>query len=294
MDRRHKLWACAAGLAAAVGCQTQRTQYRPDEAPAAAPAPGLPKGLGVAKFFNTDKGPAPGTTGEQLTVRPARKPGEGLKADTEVDLATVDLDLALMKESATERDQLFDAARQKYGRALKKEPKNRNAAVGLARLYTATGDKANAIGALAAATRHYPADHELSHRLAATQYQFGEYAAGAEACQAALKADPNNRKYLKTLALCQAHQDNWDGAFATLVQSNVMSQAEGRYFLGRVLLDIGRTDDGRSQIAEAAKLDPNYALATQTLADLDAGRQVPPAAGGVVTAGAVGADEAAK
>ncbi len=289
MDRRHKLWASAA-LAAAVGCQTQRTQYRPADNPAAMPA-AAPRGLGVAKFFNTDKPPTPGMSGEQLTVRPPRKPGEGLKADTEVDLATVDLDLALMKESATERDQLFDAARQKYARALRKEPQNRNAAIGLARLYTATGDKANAVATLTAATRHYPADHELAHRLAATEYQFGDYAAGAEACQAALKVDPNNRKYLKTLALCQAHQDNWDGAFATLVQSNVMSQAEGRYFLGRVLLDIGRIDDGRSQIAEAAKLDPNYVLASQTLTDLDAGRRLPPAGGGVVTAGA---EEAAK
>ena len=282
MDRRLTSWACAAALAAGVGCKTDKTQVAAD-----APGGGANQSM-LGKAFGS-KLPPPGTPGMPpvTAARPPRKPGEGLKPETEVGLAAVDYDVAMAAGSTVERDQLLDAARQKYGRALKTDPKNKDALVGLARLYTATGDKDHAVAALTTAVQYHPADHKLSYRLAATQFKFGDFPAAAQACEAALKGDPGSREYHKTLALCQAHQNQWDQAFASLVRSSTMSQAEARYFLGRVLVDVGRPEDGRAQIAEAAKIDPNYTLAAQTLADLDANggklpETVPAPAAGVV------------
>ena len=50
-------------------------------------------------------------------------------------------------------------------RALKTDPKNAKAAIGLSRLYAAGGDKESALSTLRTACQNHPKDHELLHRL---------------------------------------------------------------------------------------------------------------------------------
>ena len=62
-----------------------------------------------------------------------------------------------------------------------------------------------------------------------------------------------------------------------------MPEAEARYFLGRILFDQDKPAEARAQMDLALQADPQYVLAQQFVADLNA---VPTAgAGGVQTVG---------
>lgn len=273
MDRRLKLLALGAVVGGA-GCKSTQP---------AAPAAQLPGSGGMqARAFDPSKPPA-GVPYAAAVPRPERKPNEPLKPETQAILADVDYKAALAQETTVGRDRLLDSARQKYTLALQGDPKHVGAAVGLARLYAATGDKSAAIQSMQAVLAQHPESHELAHKLATIEYQFGEYAGAGRDTERALQGDPKNRTYLKTLALCQAHQEQWDAAFGTLVNTQTMTQAEARYFLGRTLLDLGRGDEARVQIAESVRLDPNYELAAVTLRDLAGAKSV--AGDGVVNVG---------
>jgi tetratricopeptide (TPR) repeat protein len=254
-------------LASTVGCNSMRDSRKTEgyQAPVMEE-----KGSMVSKFFgNSGHGLKPNTPPQEVVVRDRSKAGKGLGAESEVALATASQDAAYMKTTAIERDQMLDLSRQRYQQALKIDPKNRAALIGLGRFYAATGDKANAVACLRTATQLYPNDHELYHRLAAIHFQFDEPAESIQATQQALKLDPSNRTYIKTLALAQAHMKQWDSAFNTLMSSRVMTESEARYFLGRALMDQGQTDAGREQIQTAANIDePTNKLARQFLTDL--------------------------
>lgn len=261
----------AAGAGLGTGCESLRGSRKSGSLAAEAPE----KGSMVAQFFGkpTDAPGSvpPGAVGPPPVVRDPSKRGKGLGAESEVAYANAYNDSAYLKQTAVERDVALDTARQKYLVALKLDPKSRNGLIGLARFYSSTGDKANAVATLKTAIGHYPSDHELYHRLAATHFQFQEPTEAAAAAQMALKLDPSNRTYLKTLAVSQAHANQYEAAFNTLVASHVMSESEARNFLGRVLYDLGRPEEGREQLQAAVTLDPNNAQAKQFLGDLAAG-----------------------
>ena len=267
MDGRWKRWACGGLIAAAVGCT--RNEVRPPAPPGLATAGEKPSLLQQAFGGNPKFTPSPPP--EAVPIRAARKPNEPTKPETHVALADADAEAAFMEgRSAVDRDQLVDSARHKYQLALQTDPKNKAALAGLARLYAKTGDKDRAVATLQAAIQAHPKDHELAHRQASVQVQFADWAGGVEACRLALRIDPENRTYHKTMGYCQAQLGQWDEAFATLLKA--MPEAQARYFLGRVMLDLGQTDQGRQLLQAAAALDPEYKLSKQTLDDLGAGR----------------------
>lgn len=280
---RWKRWACAglmAGGVGAAGCNRNAVQP---------PNPVVPVAQGEKpSLFESTFGQKSGFTpkpppAEAIPIRDARKPNQPLKPDTEVALADNEVEAAFMEgRSAVERDQFLDSARQRYQRALAADPKGKAALLGLARLYTHAGEKEKAVATLEAATKHYPKDHELAHRLAGTHARFGDWAAAAEACKLALSLDPENRTYGKTLGYCQAMLGQWETAFGTL--NGVMKEHEARYFIGRAMIDRGEVQMGRQQIAAAAQKEPDYHLARQFLTDLDTGH-APPQGEAVRTAG---------
>ncbi len=273
----------AAGAGLGTGCESLRGNRKPSPFAGAAPE----KGAMVAQYFgkpaDAPGAVPPGAVGQPPVVRDPSKRGKGLGAEAEVAYANAYNDSAYLKPTAVERDVALDTARQKYQVALKLDPKNRSGLIGLARFYASTGDKASAVATLKAAIGYYPSDHELYHRLAATHFQFQEPLEAAAAAQQALKLDPSNRTYLKTLAVSQAHANQYDAAFTTLIASHVMTESEARNFLGRVMYDLGRPEEGREQLQAAVTLDPNNAQAKQFLADLAAGG--PPTADAIRQAG---------
>ncbi len=285
--RRHTLArALCAGLLAGgaglgTGCESMRGGRKADPLAGAAPE----KGSMVTQFFGKPAAagaPAP-VAGTEVVVRDPSKRGKGLGAEAEVAYANAYNDSAYIKETAVERDVALDTARQKYLVALKIDPKNRTGLIALARFYASTGDKAGAVATLKTALGYYPADHELYHRLAAVHFQFKEPAEAIASATQALKLDPSNRTYLKTLAVSQAHANQYEAAFGTLVASHLMSESEARNFLGRVMFDLGRPEEGREQLNAALALDPANAQAKQFLSDLANGG--PPSGDAVRQAG---------
>ena len=272
MDRRPRPRIRAAALAVALtsaagGCRTSQTTT---ESGPSAGGGGVNAMLASKPGFALPKPGTPGAPPVQLAAsRPPSKPGQGLKPETEVILGQADLEAAMMRESSADRDPLIDSARQHYAKAIKANPKLVGAYTGLARVYTFAGDRDNAMKTIQAGLAHVPADQELRFAVAKAAFVLGDFAASEAACKNVLAGDPQNRQALKTMAICQAHQNRYDEAFATLVTTNTMPQSEARYFLGKVLVDVGRIDEGRAQFAEAQKLDPSNQLAIQAMGDLD-------------------------
>jgi tetratricopeptide (TPR) repeat protein len=263
MDGRTKgLW-CLGLVVALSGCNTAEKMKQDPTQPYQYPQ----QGNMLSRAFNPSPS-HPMPPAEVPVVRDRSK--KGLSAETEVSLATAARDAAYIKPNAHERDQMLDIARHRYQQALKTDPKNRNALVGMARYYASVGDKTNAIATLRTATSYYPSDHELHHRIAAIHFQFGEPQEAIHATEQALRLDPGNRTYLKTLALCQGQLNQWDAAFGTLYNNRVMTESEARYFLGRALLDLGRANEAREQITLAAN-DPANTSAAQFLQEMQTG-----------------------
>lgn len=285
--RRRNRWAAVGLLTASVLTGCNRHATLPNENTPLTPPGEKSSFPEVSKYFGSkDTAAAYGRPPESpVQPRTKAKPGEPLKPETEVALAATEVEAAFAEgRTAVERDQLLDSARQRYQRALKKQPKNAEAMLGLAKLYAAAGDKERAVEMYRAAMKANPKDHALVHKLAGTQATFGDWTGAVETCRAALAMDPENRSYQKTLAFNLAQLGQWDEAYATLAK--VMAEAEARYFLGRMLYDQDKAGEAREQMEFALRADPQYAVASQFIADLDAGKTAGiPGQGGIQTVG---------
>lgn len=213
--------------------------------------------------------------GNQVAAQPAavpdalpkRKPGEPVSANMEVAFADVRAASAFdEKNPPTNREHLLDAARQGYQRALQRDPKHKGALLGMAGLYARMGDADRANETYRKYLSLYPNDHAVMHEVAMAHARWKDYA-GAEAwCEAAIKADPENREYRKTLGFLQARAGKWDAGFATLCQ--IMPEAKARMNMAGLLDQMGQTDASRQQLQLAVQADPAYAPAQEFLAEL--------------------------
>ncbi len=252
--RRLTAWLLAAGVTAAAGCRTTSQST---------PADGGLGGLTSRSGFKPTAPPA------DPVVAKVKSKAKGIKPETEVAFAETELDAALVEgRPANERDALFDRARARYQKVLEKDPKNRDALAGLAKLYTRSNDKARATQVYDALLKANPKDHELAFQKARMLAHFEDWAGAAQAGKLALAADPENLKYPKAVAYYTAQAGGWDEAFAMLLKK--MPEADARFFLGRVLLDLDRIPEGREQMTLALKADPRHADAQGVLAMLDA------------------------
>jgi tetratricopeptide (TPR) repeat protein len=282
--RRFRRWCLYGGLVlGAAGCH--RDSYHDNFG---MPKPGqtvgaiTPKGGPVGNSMLASSGPAVGqgpAAGAPVEMAPPKRPpGKGLSPNGEVALADVHVAAAFGDPPPTNRDQLLDMARMRYQKALKEDPKNKDAMLGMARLYARLGDRDKALEMYKKCMSTYPKDHAVPHELALKYGQWNDWAGAASWCEAALKIDPENRTYRKTLGFCLARAGRWDDAYNTLRQ--VMPEAQTRYNLARVMEHLNFPEQSRQWTMLALQADPNYADAQDFLADLDQGYQFnSPAAG---------------
>lgn len=282
MDGRRFRWCLYGGLlVSAVGCN--RNTYpdnfgfpKPGQTVGAIPPPngGGMFGHKTPAFMpNGQMTPAPGVAPNGMPVEVVeakpKKSGKGFGSDTLVSFGDTWSQSAFADPPPPNRDDLIDKARQAYQKALQKDAKNKEALLGLARMYSRMGDPARA-------TEHYkkyldanPKDAEGHHEVALAHGQWKDWAGAVSWCEAALRLDPENRTYRKSLAFCQARAGRWEDAMATFCQ--MMPEAQARYNLARVLEHQKHTDMSRQQLQLALQADPAFAPAREFLADLDQG-----------------------
>lgn len=285
--RQFRRWfLCSGLLVGAVGCN--RNNYHDNFG---MPKPGQTVGAiapnggampGKSMWGNGPTAPppggSPGVSGMPTEVSNAkpRKPGQGLLPETEASLAETSLAAAFGEPPPNNRDELIDMARVRYQRALKTDPKNKAALLGMARLYAKLGDRDHALEVYKKYLNLYPKDAEVMHEIAIVHGQWRDWNGAAAWCEAALKPDPENRTIRKTMGFCQARAGKWDEAFATLCK--VMPEPQARYNMARVLEHLNYPDASRQQLQLALQADPAFAPAREFLAELEQG---PPPAGPV-------------
>ncbi len=256
--RRLAFLAAAAALGS-VGCKLFQREQDP-MANAALPVAGQQT---KGNWFNST--PKYGPQQEQIPMRMATKKGQAFKPETLNAVGEAELEAAFDDtRSGADRDQLIDVARQRYESTLKQDPKNRDALLGLGKLYTWAGDHGRAMQWYTEATRQHPKDRDIALAVVKCHIRFQDWESACKACEAAVAADPDNRHFTKTLGYCQARVNRWDDAFGTLMK--IMSESEARTFLGQTLIALGRVPEGQQQLQTAVTADPNNENAKTVLA----------------------------
>jgi tetratricopeptide (TPR) repeat protein len=270
MDGRLRIWLAGGLLAAtwpAVGCQTFHRQANPVGGAAGAPA-GHQESPLVQAGWRQPKTPSEfRPTETPVPTRPAGMKGQAFKPETDIAIADVELEAAFDENrTGTDRDRIIDVARQRYQHALQKDPKNKGALLGLAKLYTWAGDQGRALATYQEALKHHPKDTDVAFAMMRTCVRFEDWAGACQACERALALDPENRTFRKAYGSVLARAEQWDEAFEALLA--VMPESEARTFLGRLLIDTGRVPEGQQQLQAALQKDPQNETARRILSEL--------------------------
>jgi tetratricopeptide (TPR) repeat protein len=243
MDGRLKA-VLAGGLFAAVGCSST-----PKQLSDVAKAPvEMPKATQVANA------PPP----------PAEPPRTSLKPQTYIAMGALTEQAAQEAERPqTERDAFRQQARQSYQKALQVDPKYAPAYVALGASYLADGDREQAQAMFKKATDLAPNDAALWSELGAIQAKGKDWSAAVASFNRALTLDPGNKTLASRLGFTLARAGRYEEALNILVK--VMSEAEARYNVARMMIHNNETGAANVQLQLALKSDPGYDAARQLL-----------------------------
>lgn len=266
MDGRLRLWLTGGLLAVslpAVGCGLFNRNTTPQ---ADGMAPVVPVGHQQQKpnilqaGFQQKQASQFRPTETPTGLTQPRKKGQQFKPETDIAIANVELEAAFDESrSGSDRDRILDVARQRFQHALKKDPKNKGALLGLAKLYTWAEDRERAVATYNEALRYHPRDAEVAFALMRTYARFEDWAGACKACEMAITLDPENRTFRKAYGSVLAKAERWDESFEVLL--GMMPEAEARTHLGRMLIDNGRVPEGQQQLQTALQKDPRPEVA---------------------------------
>jgi tetratricopeptide (TPR) repeat protein len=133
-------------------------------------------------------------------------------------------------------------------------------------------------GDLGAATTSYekalalkPNDAGTLHNLGVLWLQRGEYAAAAVRLEAALKANPNLAAIHNSLGMLRARQNDLPAAAKSFARATELDARDAQAWanLGLAHLKMGHTQQGRSALESALRIDPRHRLARGLMASLN-------------------------
>jgi tetratricopeptide (TPR) repeat protein len=231
----------------------------------AQPVSGVPMTSASPKPWWSGSTPQPAA--EPVAEAPKKGPA---KPETDVAFSDVKMDVAFdEKTPEANRSALLDQARHGYQKALQQDPKNKAALLGLARYYARLNEREKALETYQKYLAIYPTDREVVHEIAVVFARWKDWSNSVAWCERALKLDPENLTFRKTMAFCLARGGRWEDAFGVLL--TMMPEAQARYNIARVLEHQNFPDATRQQLQLALKADPNYLDAREFLTELDQG-----------------------
>ncbi|MFM8272274.1 MAG: tetratricopeptide repeat protein [Gemmata sp.] len=270
MDGRNclKWFALGCVLAGAVGCNRNAVQPSPlGQMPVTNPPPAT---VASAKSIWGGSGQSQQPqVPVEITPPPSNKPPS---ADSLVAFADVRLEAAFDEKTAPgSKEALLDMAREGYQKALKQEPKNQSALLGVARFYSRVGEREKAIEAYKKYLTAFPKDVKAAQEVALAHARWKDWDGACAWCQFALKIDGENRDVKKTFGFCLARAGKWDEAFLMLCQ--IMPEAQARHNVAGLLDHMGQTEASKQQLQLALRADPGFQPSHAFLAELEGPRR---------------------
>ena len=268
--RRTRRWILCGGLVlAGTGCKkdTYHDQFgmpKPGQMVTNITPPGAKK-----SFWGSDSSPQAPATGMQVpdSIVDAGPKKTGPMPDFEAAAADLKIDQAFADPPPPNRDKMLDIARLRYQRALKADEKHKGALLGLARMHAKLDDQEQTIAAYREYLKHYPKDADIHHEVGQRMAHWKDWKGAVSWCESALKLDPANRTYRKTMGFCMAMDGRWEEAFTTLCE--IMPEPQARHNLAGILDHLGHRDACRQQLQMALQADSTYEPSRQFLAELD-------------------------
>jgi tetratricopeptide (TPR) repeat protein len=167
-----------------------------------------------------------------------------------------------------QRDDYRDRARRGYEQALRLDPKNAAAQLGLARLYFDMNDHDHAVAAYQKALKQDPKNAALLCELGMVHARSKEWGPALAHLKAAYEIDPNSKDCAATYGHCLARSGRIDEAFEVFRRS--VGEARAHYNLARMLHHMDQDDMCRQQLDLALRADPKLVEAQEMLVTMNA------------------------
>jgi tetratricopeptide (TPR) repeat protein len=172
------------------------------------------------------------------------------------------------KYTQAQRDDFRERARKSYEQALRLEPKNAAARLGLARLYFDMNDYAHAVAMYQKGLKQDPKNVVLLYELGMVHARAKEWDAALAHLKAAFDLDPTNKECATTLGHCLARSGRIDEALD--VFRRTVGEARAHYNLARMLHHMDHDDLCRQHLDMALRADPQLVEARDMLVQLSA------------------------
>jgi Tfp pilus assembly protein PilF len=186
------------------------------------------------------------------------------KVETLVAWANVRLQSASMPDRLErDRDQDLKEARGTYQQVLKREPKNVDAMLGLARAYKLMGEKDKCVEWYQQATKIDSKNAAIWGEMGQSLDSLGDREAAIHCYHTASTMDPDNRDFKKALAFALARTGRYDEALVWF--NRYMSAASAHICLGRMMDHNGQRDLANQQFTMALKIEPSNEIALMAL-----------------------------
>jgi tetratricopeptide (TPR) repeat protein len=166
-----------------------------------------------------------------------------------------------------QRERLRDEAVKAYQQALKLEPTNLAALMGLARLHATRGNNEAALAAFAQVIKAHPQEGVCRYELGMFHARRKEWEPAIENLREAARLNPERRSYAHALGYCLARAGKFDESFA--VFAKLEGDAEAHYSVARMLQHTGQGELCKQHLRLALALKPDMTKASQLLASLE-------------------------
>jgi len=154
-----------------------------------------------------------------------------------------------------ERDQLCQEAITTYQQVLKRDAKNVDAMMGMARAYKGMNEKDRCVEWYTKATKQAPNNAQIRGEMGQSLDSLKDREAAINCYHQATKIDPVNKDYRKALGFALARAGRYEEASAWL--NRCMAPADAHVAIGRMMDHNGQRDQATQHYAMALKVDPN-------------------------------------